>query len=86
MHIILHCDSQHSLWQVGVLVYTAGTDVKPAEIAKQGLAEAKRKNIDVVIMDTAGRLQVWLFYTFDLINLDHSFGQQVVLCFFTHIS
>lgn len=39
-------------------VYTAGTDVKPAEIAKQGLQEAKKKNLDVVIVDTAGRLQV----------------------------
>ncbi|XP_058209558.1 signal recognition particle subunit SRP54, chloroplastic isoform X1 [Rhododendron vialii] len=44
--------------QVDVPVYTAGTGVKPAEIAKQGLQEAKRKNIDVVIMDTAGRLQI----------------------------
>ncbi|VFQ73058.1 unnamed protein product [Cuscuta campestris] len=44
--------------QVGVPVYTAGWDTKPAEIAKQGLVEAKRKNIDVVIMDTAGRLQI----------------------------
>ncbi|OWM82534.1 signal recognition particle 54 kDa protein, chloroplastic [Punica granatum] len=44
--------------QVGVPVYTAGTDVKPAEIAKQGLEEAKRKNIDVVVVDTAGRLQI----------------------------
>lgn len=41
-------------------VYTAGTEVKPSEIAKQGLEEAKKKNIDVVIMDTAGRLQVVL--------------------------
>lgn len=46
------------LGQVDVPVYTAGTGVKPAEIAKQGLQEAKRKNIDMVIMDTAGRLQV----------------------------
>ncbi|XP_019195764.1 PREDICTED: signal recognition particle 54 kDa protein, chloroplastic-like [Ipomoea nil] len=44
--------------QVDVPVYTAGTDIKPAEIAKQGLEEAKKKNIDVVIMDTAGRLQI----------------------------
>lgn len=42
-------------------VYTAGTDVKPADIAKQGLEEAKRKKIDVVIVDTAGRLQVILY-------------------------
>lgn len=51
--------------QVDVPVYTAGTDIKPAEIAKQGLEEAKKKNIDVVIMDTAGRLQVisnWLYF------------------------
>uniref|UniRef100_A0A5B7B193 signal-recognition-particle GTPase n=1 Tax=Davidia involucrata TaxID=16924 RepID=A0A5B7B193_DAVIN len=44
--------------QVDVPVYTAGTGVKPAEIARQGLEEAKRKNIDVVIVDTAGRLQI----------------------------
>ncbi|CAL0309970.1 unnamed protein product [Lupinus luteus] len=44
--------------KVGVPVYTAGTDVKPAEIAKQGLEEAKKENIDVVIVDTAGRLQI----------------------------
>lgn len=41
-------------------VYTVGTEVKPSQIAKQGLEEAKKKNIDVVIMDTAGRLQVVL--------------------------
>ncbi|WRX24317.1 Signal recognition particle [Theobroma cacao] len=44
--------------QVGVPVYTAGTEVKPSEIAKQGLEEAKKKKIDIVIMDTAGRLQI----------------------------
>lgn len=41
-------------------VYTAGTEVKPSQIAKQGLEEAKKKNVDVVIVDTAGRLQVTL--------------------------
>ncbi|KAK8473619.1 hypothetical protein PHAVU_001G191200 [Phaseolus vulgaris] len=44
--------------QVDVPVYAAGTDVKPSEIAKQGLEEAKKKKIDVVIVDTAGRLQI----------------------------
>ncbi|KAK6244510.1 hypothetical protein QUC31_010919 [Theobroma cacao] len=44
--------------EVGVPVYTAGTEVKPSEIAKQGLEEAKKKKIDIVIMDTAGRLQI----------------------------
>ncbi|KAL2229300.1 signal recognition particle 54 kDa protein, chloroplastic [Sesamum indicum] len=44
--------------QVGVPVYAAGTAIKPAEIARQGLQEARQKNVDVVIMDTAGRLQI----------------------------
>ncbi|KAH7680683.1 Signal-recognition-particle GTPase protein [Dioscorea alata] len=44
--------------QVGVPVYSEGTDIKPAEIAKRGLDEAKKKSVDVVIVDTAGRLQI----------------------------
>ncbi|XP_050228132.1 signal recognition particle subunit SRP54, chloroplastic [Mercurialis annua] len=44
--------------RVGVPVYSEGTEVKPSEIAKRGLEEAKKKNIDVVIVDTAGRLQI----------------------------
>lgn len=44
--------------QVEVPVYEAGTNITPIEIAKQGLEEAKKKNMDVVIVDTAGRLQV----------------------------
>ncbi|CAL5441212.1 unnamed protein product [Camellia sinensis] len=44
--------------QVDVPIYAAETGVKHAEIARQGLEEAKRKNIDVVIVDTAGRLQI----------------------------
>lgn len=48
------------LSQIGVPIYTAGTEVKPADIAKQGLKEAKINNVNVVIMDTVGRLQVIL--------------------------
>ncbi|XP_038986687.1 signal recognition particle 54 kDa protein, chloroplastic-like [Phoenix dactylifera] len=44
--------------QVGVPVYTEGTDIKPSQIAKHGLEKAKKKTIDVVIVDTAGRLQI----------------------------
>ncbi|XP_075503514.1 signal recognition particle subunit SRP54, chloroplastic [Primulina tabacum] len=44
--------------QVGVPVYAAGTDIKPAEIARLGLQEARKKNVDMIIMDTAGRLQI----------------------------
>lgn len=39
-------------------VYAEGTGIKPSEIAKRGLEEAKKKKIDVIIVDTAGRLQV----------------------------
>lgn len=43
--------------QVDVPVFEMGTTVKPPEIAKKGLAEAKRIKADVVLVDTAGRLQ-----------------------------
>jgi signal recognition particle subunit SRP54 len=43
---------------VDVHVFENRSQVKPAEIAKQGLAEAKKRSVDVVIVDTAGRLQV----------------------------
>ncbi|KAG0554029.1 hypothetical protein M758_12G061100 [Ceratodon purpureus] len=44
--------------QVEVPVFEAGNQLRPAEIAKMGLAEAKKKGIEVIIVDTAGRLQV----------------------------
>ncbi|KAL6870943.1 hypothetical protein ACP4OV_014791 [Aristida adscensionis] len=44
--------------KVGVPVYSEGTEAKPSQIAKNGLKEAKGKKTDVVIVDTAGRLQV----------------------------
>jgi signal recognition particle subunit SRP54 len=44
--------------QINVPVFELGTDVSPVEIAKQGLAEAKAQNVDTVIIDTAGRLQI----------------------------
>ncbi|KAI0491484.1 hypothetical protein KFK09_025744 [Dendrobium nobile] len=44
--------------QVGVPVYKEGTEVKPSQIARNGLEEAIKRRIDVVIVDTAGRLQI----------------------------
>ncbi|XP_078155287.1 chloroplast signal recognition particle 54 kDa subunit [Carex rostrata] len=44
--------------QVGVPVYSEGTDVKPSQIARNGVEEAKKKKIDVIVVDTAGRLQI----------------------------
>ncbi|KAG2584427.1 signal recognition particle 54 kDa protein, chloroplastic-like [Panicum virgatum] len=44
--------------KVGVPVYSEGTDAKPSQIAKNGLKEGKSQKEDVIIVDTAGRLQV----------------------------
>ncbi|PWZ43630.1 Signal recognition particle protein, chloroplastic [Zea mays] len=44
--------------KVGVPVYSEGTEAKPSQIAKNGLKEAKVNKADVIIVDTAGRLQV----------------------------
>ena len=37
-------------------VFDLGTEVAPPEIARQGLKKAKADGVDVVIVDTAGRL------------------------------
>ncbi len=44
--------------QIDVPVFEQGTDANPVEIARSGLAQAKADNIDTVIIDTAGRLQI----------------------------
>ena len=38
--------------------FSMGTDVSPVEIAKAGVDHAKKNNNNVVIIDTAGRLQI----------------------------
>lgn len=43
---------------IDVPVFSLGTDVNPVEIVRQGLAEAKEKKNDYIIIDTAGRLQI----------------------------
>jgi len=44
--------------QVQTPVFTLGDKVDPAEIARRGVAEATKLGLDVVIIDTAGRLQI----------------------------
>ena len=46
------------LQAINVPVFEMGTQTKPVDIAKAGVAEARRIKADVVIVDTAGRLQV----------------------------
>lgn len=48
---------------MGVPVYSEGTEAKPTQITKNAMEEAKSKNIDAIVVDTAGRLQVNLHYT-----------------------
>ncbi|MBD5366994.1 MAG: signal recognition particle protein [Muribaculaceae bacterium] len=44
--------------QVGVPVYTEAGNMDPVEIAQNGIKYAKANNLDLVIVDTAGRLAV----------------------------
>ena len=44
--------------QAGVEVFSLGTDVSPVEIAKQAKQKAYNEHFDVLIIDTAGRLQI----------------------------
>jgi len=44
--------------QVGAPVFTLGTEVNPAEIARQAVEHAKVHGNDPVIIDTAGRLHI----------------------------
>lgn len=44
--------------QIDVPVYSAGTQTPPSTIAKDALKQAREKAYNVVIIDTAGRLQI----------------------------
>ena len=44
--------------QVGVPIYEDREEKNPVKIALEGIAEAKKQNCDLVIVDTAGRLAV----------------------------
>ena len=47
---------------MGVPVYSEGTEAKPPQITKNAVEEAKSKNIDAIVVDTAGRLQVTFMF------------------------
>ena len=44
--------------KLGVSVFSMGTDVNPVDIAKAAVEEAKSRNKNVIIFDTAGRLHI----------------------------
>ncbi len=43
---------------VGVPVFSMGTKISPVEIARAGIEHAKKNSLDMVIIDTAGRLHI----------------------------
>ena len=44
--------------KVGVPVFEMGTEVSPVEIARQAMEKARRNDCNLLILDTAGRLQI----------------------------
>ncbi|GEK32590.1 signal recognition particle protein [Kurthia sibirica] len=44
--------------QLSIPVFQKGTDVSPVEIAREAIAHAREEHLDVVIIDTAGRLHI----------------------------
>ena len=44
--------------QIEVEVFSLGSDSRPEEIAELGLQKARKEEFDVVLVDTAGRLQI----------------------------
>ena len=44
--------------QLSLPVFSLGTDVSPVEIARQAIEHAKEEHLDVVLIDTAGRLHI----------------------------
>jgi signal recognition particle subunit SRP54 len=55
--------------QVGVEVFQLGTNLKVVEIVEKGLAYAREKGHDLVIIDTAGRLHINEELMQELINI-----------------
>lgn len=44
--------------QIGVEVFSLGTEARPEAIAAAGIAKARQEGFDTVLVDTAGRLQI----------------------------
>lgn len=65
--------------QVNVPVFSLGADVDPVEIARRGIEHAKENNLDVVIVDTAGRLHVDEVLMDELKNIKSTVKPQEIL-------
>lgn len=65
--------------QVNVPVFSLGTDTDPVEIARRGVEHAKENNLDVVIVDTAGRLHIDEVLMDELKNIKSTVKPQEIL-------
>lgn len=65
--------------QVNVPVFSMGADADPVEIARCGVEHAKENNLDVVIVDTAGRLHVDELLMDELKNIKSTVKPQEIL-------
>ena len=65
--------------QVNVPVFSLGTDHNPVDIAKAGMAYAKENNLDVVLIDTAGRLHIDEVLMDELKNIKSEVKPQEIL-------
>jgi signal recognition particle subunit SRP54 len=58
--------------QVGVDILNMGDKVSPVEIAKKGCEKARTEGYDVVIIDTAGRLQIDEVLMQELVDIENA--------------
>lgn len=55
--------------QIGVPVFSMGTSISPVDIARAGVEHAKKQGLDMVFIDTAGRLHVDEELMDELVNI-----------------
>ncbi|MBA4140440.1 MAG: signal recognition particle protein [Segetibacter sp.] len=65
--------------QIGVEVYNERENINPLEIAQNAIKEAKSKNKNVVIIDTAGRLAIDEAMMTEVTNIKNALNPQEIL-------
>ena len=65
--------------QIGVEVFSLGTEAKPEDIAAAGVAKGRAEGFDTVIVDTAGRLQIDLSMMEEMVRIRSAVAPDEVL-------
>ncbi|MDD6302434.1 MAG: signal recognition particle protein [Bacillales bacterium] len=65
--------------QIDVEVLNLGNNINPVDISKKALEKAKKEGFDVVIIDTAGRLQIDEVLMEELVNIENEVNPNEVL-------